>query len=196
MELLDNPVGRSGHRSTDARDGEPTTAPAAVGEPGTPSGADVVAPGWSDRLAGADRRERGRATRLVGRRIRPITTSLLVQQTRRCPAPSVLGWPPGAPASTLRVLFDVLVAARASAVLAAEAPGSAAPCREELPQLLHCQRPHLPSVPPSKPRWAPLIALGAACVVGELVTNNLVDFRRWARALRQAGQSVWASDRV
>ena len=41
-----------------------------------------------------------------------------------------------------------------------------------------------------------LIALGAARVAGEVVTDNLVDFRRWARALRQAGQSVWVSDRV
>jgi hypothetical protein len=41
-----------------------------------------------------------------------------------------------------------------------------------------------------------LIELGAARVAAEIVIGNLVDFRRWATALRKPGKSVWVSDRV
>ncbi|MBV9599800.1 MAG: type II toxin-antitoxin system VapC family toxin [Chloroflexi bacterium] len=41
-----------------------------------------------------------------------------------------------------------------------------------------------------------LITLAAARMSGEIVTVNLVDFRRWARMLRRAGGDVLVSDRV
>jgi predicted nucleic acid-binding protein len=41
-----------------------------------------------------------------------------------------------------------------------------------------------------------LIALGAARIAGEVVTANLVDFRRWARAPRRAGHDLSVSRRV
>jgi predicted nucleic acid-binding protein len=41
-----------------------------------------------------------------------------------------------------------------------------------------------------------LIALGAARIAGEVVTANLVDFRRWARVLRRAGHDVSVSDHI
>lgn len=41
-----------------------------------------------------------------------------------------------------------------------------------------------------------LILLGAARVGGEVVTQNLQDFNRWALELRAAGQDVGVSDRL
>ncbi|MBV9329125.1 MAG: PIN domain-containing protein [Chloroflexi bacterium] len=39
-----------------------------------------------------------------------------------------------------------------------------------------------------------LICLAAARIAGEVVTANLVDFRRWARMLRQSGGDVGVTD--
>jgi len=41
-----------------------------------------------------------------------------------------------------------------------------------------------------------LIALSAARIAGEVVTANLVDFRRWARVLRRAGHDISVSDHI